>query len=665
MISKIIKIHFVFNILIILIINIRAQNKSFQAHIGCIRSILFTNDNAKLLSSSNDHTIKIWNISANNVSSSLATLDDGQNNIIWSLVQIDNNLIASSSYNKIFIWNMTNYTIIKRLKNEHTTHIRSLTLTLNNLLISASQDDTIKLWNISLSDSIKTLTVNSSVYCLSLLSDDLLASGSSNGSIQFWSMKNFTNIKTIYAHNSSVYSLLKLSNGYLVTGSDDKFIKIWNITNFNWVATLSGHTDRIGSLVQITDSVICSASDDKTIKLWSLINFQLIETLVTNSNSDGYRTLFYSSKLDMLAGGMTNGNISLFYNFSLKYRQNEMISTKTDYYSTKLETLETTSQTSLINLQNFDNLTTSYNLNGSVIQIEYTEVEQSTQTNGNISNSFYSTNNEELILSTSMYSSRLVEMLTTTTRNTETSSAEISTQSEYSLNLKTESFNDLSSLELMENEALSFLFSSMVLNEYISFDSMFSPHISNTVNNSNQTNLMIGFLIQAKFDLNDCLSNCSNNGKCKLGENNKMTCECDLFFDGKNCEKDLKPCSYLSCLNSFVCQNIIDKNGQLDFKCECKDTYYGKRCENKVNLCQNETCSGNGLCKIMKNETIKCQCYGIEMFEGERCEIKMTKLILVQTVAKSSYYISIITLSLLYILVILIDLDKLLFHLNK
>jgi hypothetical protein len=50
-------------ILYVLIHILEAQNIAFQAHRGAIRSLLFTDDQ-KLITASDDFSIKIWNVSS-------------------------------------------------------------------------------------------------------------------------------------------------------------------------------------------------------------------------------------------------------------------------------------------------------------------------------------------------------------------------------------------------------------------------------------------------------------------------------------------------------------------------------------------------------------------------------------------------------------------------
>ena len=108
----------------------------------------------------------------------------------------------------------------------------------------------------------------------------------------------------------------------------------------------------------------------------------------------------------------------------------------------------------------------------------------------------------------------------------------------------------------------------------------------------------------------------------------------------------------MPCLNSIKCEDILVETdssspNNYDIKCHCKSNlFYGKRCESKINLCQNETCSGNGVCIVIHeggglNETIKCECFGLNDFEGEKCEIKSTKRRLIETTIKMSTWISV------------------------
>ncbi len=179
-------------------------------------------------------------------------------------------------------------------------------------------------------------------------------------------------------------------------------------------------------------------------------------------------------------------------------------------------------------------------------------------------------------------------------------------------------------------------------------------------------------ILTTSFDLNNCISKCSHNGKCKFIYNS-FNCICDPDYSGLKCEHDQRPClnNNNRCLNSIRCENIlnetelnVDNNLYLqnyyDYKCHCKENFIGKRCEYKINICENETCSGNGLCIIQNenhvNETIACKCFGIGLYEGKYCEHETTKLVVIQVVKKTTSYIAIIVIITFYCLIFSSDL---------
>ncbi|CAF1058555.1 unnamed protein product, partial [Brachionus calyciflorus] len=162
-------------------------------------------------------------------------------------------------------------------------------------------------------------------------------------------------------------------------------------------------------------------------------------------------------------------------------------------------------------------------------------------------------------------------------------------------------------------------------------------------------------IISTNTDVNDCIQNCSNNGKCKIINNSKYVCECNKNYVGSACQYKTLPCSSNPCLNNGLCEDNLSEN---NFKCQClkgkneSEIYYGQYCEFKRNVCQNETCSNNGYC-FDNDNTAKCKCFS--MFSGEKCETKSNEMIAVESVIKTSSIIAILFIFLAYIFVLLND----------
>lgn len=111
----------------------------------------------------------------------------------------------------------------------HRKSVLALCMLSKEILASASQDTTIKLWDPNKGDLIGTLIGHDEpVVALSSFKDGTLVSGSSKGNIKYWDpyKKNLL-ISVNIAHPVSILALACSENDTLVSAAEDKTIKIW------------------------------------------------------------------------------------------------------------------------------------------------------------------------------------------------------------------------------------------------------------------------------------------------------------------------------------------------------------------------------------------------------------------------------------------------------
>ncbi|MHC5749688.1 MAG: WD40 domain-containing protein [Nostoc sp.] len=181
-------------------------------------------------------------------------------------------------------------------------------------LASGSDDNTIKLWDISTGKAIKTLTGHSSkVYSIGFSPDGkTLASSSGDKTIKLWDVSTGKAIKTLTGHSRSVWGVgFSLDGKTLASGSGDKTIKLWDVSTGKAIKTLTGHSRSVWGVGFSPDGkTLASGSDDKTIKLWDVSTGKSIKTLT------GHRSLVYSVGFSpdgkTLASGSDDNTIKLW-----------------------------------------------------------------------------------------------------------------------------------------------------------------------------------------------------------------------------------------------------------------------------------------------------------------------------------------------------------------
>ncbi len=202
----------------------------------------------------------------------------------------DGKTLASASDDKtIKLWNLQTQTEIKTLTG-HSNAVYSVAFSPDGkTLASASSDKTIKLWNLQTQPEIKTLTGHKdSVNSVAISPDGkTLASASDDKTIKLWNLQTQTEIKTLTGHKDSVNSVAISPDGKtLASASSDKTIKLWNLQTQTEIKTLTGHSNAVYSVAFSRDGkTLASASYDKTIKLWNLQTQTEIKTLTGHSNS--------------------------------------------------------------------------------------------------------------------------------------------------------------------------------------------------------------------------------------------------------------------------------------------------------------------------------------------------------------------------------------------
>ena len=108
----------------------------------------------------------------------------------------------------------------------------------------------------------------STVRSLAVLEGGRLASASDDHTIKIWDVATRACSMTLEGHEGGVNSLAVLEGGQLASASDDLTIKIWDPANGACVATLEGHEGYVWSLAVLEGGRLASGSDDRRIKIW-------------------------------------------------------------------------------------------------------------------------------------------------------------------------------------------------------------------------------------------------------------------------------------------------------------------------------------------------------------------------------------------------------------
>ncbi len=171
------------------------------------------------------------------------------------------------------------------------------------MLISASFDRTIQLWDLQSGESLNVLSEHSSPVCAIALSrsQGWLVSGSWDRTIKIWDLDTQALLETLVDDSGvagSVRSLAVSPNGrFIASGWFDRTIAIWDVritpkrrkVSVSACGSQLAHSGRVDAIAfDPTGKLLASASADGTIKLWSVDGntgeLELVNTLADSAD---------------------------------------------------------------------------------------------------------------------------------------------------------------------------------------------------------------------------------------------------------------------------------------------------------------------------------------------------------------------------------------------
>jgi len=203
--------------------------QKIQAHNNYIRKTIEMKD-GKLISCSDDKTIKIWKLS-NNQYILENTLNQYTTTPFSSILYLNDNIIVSTPYGtgSVIFWNIKELKIISQIEGINCTWCWNILKKLSNELFILGGVKYIYLFSILNYNLVNKIEIDSDCYSICCLSDINILTGHQNGKIKQYNLINneFKLTGEKKYHDNIIRVIFELNNNLILSGSDDKKINIY------------------------------------------------------------------------------------------------------------------------------------------------------------------------------------------------------------------------------------------------------------------------------------------------------------------------------------------------------------------------------------------------------------------------------------------------------
>ena len=185
-----------------------------------------------------------------------------------------------------------------------------LTLPNKSRVLSASLDNSIRLWDSSSGATVKAMQTGNSehdaAFSLAVThAGNEAVSGHLDGSVRIWDLKKGICLAVLRGHSRKVTSVQVMpDNRHAISGSNDMTIRIWDLSARRCVATLEGHADKVPSVaVSPNGKLIASAGNsDGTVRLWDTKSWKFLQSIPIPHKSSPISVGFSSDEEHLLVG---------------------------------------------------------------------------------------------------------------------------------------------------------------------------------------------------------------------------------------------------------------------------------------------------------------------------------------------------------------------------
>ena len=321
------------------------ESKLIQVR-SSVRVVAFSSGGNYLAIGSDDSMIRLWKFTDTDRKSFNGKIDKelrGHTNRIWAVAfspkesgktdqesQSQQHLLASGSDDKsLKFWNISKSECLRTLKG-YTNRIWAVAFSPDGKILASGNDDhTVRLWNIDKPEEETILPGHTNrVWSVAFSPDSkILASASDDNSVRLWNVENL-NVENknkkipllgvLKEITDCVWSVAFSPDGkYLALGSEDHTVKLWDVEKGEWGPSLQKkHSGRVYSVAFSPDKgqqyLLASGSDDHTINLWKAKTGEWIQTLEDKSSSSRIWSVTFSNDGKILASGHDDGTVKLW-----------------------------------------------------------------------------------------------------------------------------------------------------------------------------------------------------------------------------------------------------------------------------------------------------------------------------------------------------------------
>jgi WD40 repeat protein len=250
-------------------------------HMDGVRAVAVTPDGRRIVSGSNDRTLRVWDLESGQV---IRTLEGHTRGVRAVAITPDGcRAVSGSNDRTLRLWDLASGQMLRALEG-HTHGVRAVAVAPDGRrAISGSEGGNLHVWDLESYPKLRTIEAHrSSLNAVAVTPDGRRAiSGSEGGNLRVWDLESGQKLRSLEAHRSALNAVAVTPDGRrAISGSEGGNLRVWDLESGQKLRSLEGHTGSVNAVAVTPDGRhAISASSDQTLGLWNLESGQMLRTI--------------------------------------------------------------------------------------------------------------------------------------------------------------------------------------------------------------------------------------------------------------------------------------------------------------------------------------------------------------------------------------------------
>jgi hypothetical protein len=187
--------------------------------------------------------------------------------------------ISASADQTLRVWDLKTGQTLKILQG-HTHWVNGVAMVDGRRAISASADQTLRVWDLETGQTLKVLQGHTDwVHGVAMVDGRRAVSASHDGTLRVWDLETGQTLKTLEGHTDGARAVAVVNGCRAVSASCDRTLRVWDLETGDTLKILEGHTSEVNAMAVVDGRRVVSASGDQTLRVWDLETGQILKTL--------------------------------------------------------------------------------------------------------------------------------------------------------------------------------------------------------------------------------------------------------------------------------------------------------------------------------------------------------------------------------------------------